>query len=76
MQKQELSFVIQGQEGKHYKDLIKFPTGLRQRNYTQAYDKAQSTLKAIKESTDLKYRLVAKYTPLYVPNTYSQLQFL
>ena len=75
MQKQELNFIIRAKEGKQYKSLIKFPCGLRQKDYTQAYKKAQDTLQVL-EQHGLKCRLVAQYMPTYIPQTYEQLQFI
>ena len=72
MQATELNFLIQAKEGKQYRNLMKFPCGIRQRNYTQAYKQAQDTLQAL-EQQGLKCRLVIQYLPLFKPNNYTQL---
>ena len=72
MQSTELNFIIKAKEGKQYKSLMKFPCGIRQKNYTQAYKQAQDTLQVL-EQQGLKCRLVTEYRKLYLPNTSNQL---
>ena len=72
MQNTELNFIIQGKEDKQYKSLMKFPCGLRQKNYNIAYKQAQDTLQVL-EQQGLKCRLVEKYMPVHIPNTSAQL---
>lgn len=72
LQSTELNFIIRAKEGKQYKSLMKFPCGVRQRNYTQAYKQAQDTLKAL-EQHGLQCRLVLQYLPLFKSNNYTQL---
>lgn len=72
MQKTELHFVIQVKEGKHFKQLLTIPTGVLQKHYTQAYKKAQDTIKAF-EQTGMQCRLITKYLPLKKDNMVEQL---
>lgn len=72
MQSTELNFIIRAKEGKQYRNLMKFPCGIRQKNYTQAYKQAQDTLQML-EQQGLKCRLILKYLKLYLPNQYIQL---
>ena len=72
MQSTELNFIIKAKEGKQYRSLMKFPCGIRQKNYNIAYKQAQDTLQAL-EQQGLTCRLVAEYRKLYLPNTSSQL---
>lgn len=72
MQSKELNFIIQAKEGKQYKNLMKFPCGLRQHNYTKAYKQAQDTLQAL-EQQGLKCRLIKKYLKVFIPLTFEQL---
>ena len=71
----ELNFIIKAKEGKQYRSLMKFPCGIRQKNYTQAYKQAQDTLQAL-EQQGLKCRLITQYMPLFVSNTSYQLQLI
>lgn len=75
MQSTELNFIIKAKEGKQYRSLMKFPCGIRQKNYTQAYKQAQDTLKALAEH-GLVCKLIAQYMPVYIPNTSTQLNLL
>ena len=72
MQNTELNFIIQGKEDKQYKSLMKFPCGLRQKNYNIAYKQAQDTLKALQEH-GLNCKLTTKYLKVFKPNNYEQL---
>ena len=65
LQKNELHFIIKCKlpQDKHYKQLVKVPCGVMQEHYTQAYKKAQDTMKAF-ESTGLQCKLITKYLPL------------
>ena len=72
MQNTELNFIIQGKEDKQYKSLMKFPCGLRQKNYNIAYKQAQDTLKALQEH-GLNCKLITKYLKVFKPNNYEQL---
>ena len=65
LQKNELHFIIKCKlpQDKHYKQLIKVPCGVMQEHYTQAYKKAQDTVKAF-ESNGMQCRLITKYLPL------------
>ena len=65
LQKNELHFIIKCKlpQDKHYKQLVKVPCGVLQKQYTQAYKKAQDTMKAF-ESTGIQCRLITKYLPL------------
>lgn len=74
-QAKELNLIIQAKEGKQYRNLMKFPCGLRQHNYNSAYKKAQDTLRTLEEH-GLKCRLIKKYLKTYMPNTVSQLQII
>ena len=71
-QSTELHFIIKAKEGKQYRSLMKFPCGIRQHNYNIAYKQAQDTLQVL-EQHGLECRLIAKYMPLYKPNTSVQL---
>ena len=77
MQKTELHFIIQCKlpQDKHYKQLIKVPCGVLQKHYTQAYKKAQDTIKALQDN-GMQCRLITKYLPITIPNTSSQLTLL
>ena len=72
MQATELNFIIKGKEGKQYRPLMKFPCGLRQKEYTVQYKKALDTLQAL-ESTGMECKLVMKYMPVFISNTSTQL---
>ena len=72
LQSTELNFIIKAKEGKQYRSLMKFPCGIRQKNYTQAYKQAQDTLQAL-EQHGLTCRLITQYMPVYIPNTSTQL---
>lgn len=72
MQKTELSFVIQRYIDKRWTDHIAVRTGIRQHNYTPAYNAAQRHLKAV-EGTGVPVRLITKYLPILIPNTSKQL---
>ena len=72
MQSTELNVIIKAKEGKQYRTLMKFPCGLRQKNYKIAYKQAQDTLQAL-EQQGLKCRLIEKYMPVHIPNTSTQL---
>ena len=72
MQATELNVIIKAKEGKQYRTLMKFPCGLRQKNYNTAYKQAQDTLRAL-EQQGLKCRLIEKYMPVHIPNTSAQL---
>ena len=72
MQKQELNFIIKTKEDKQYRTLMKFPCGLRQKNYNTAYKQAQDTLQVL-EQQGLKCVLIKKYMPVHIPNTSTQL---
>ena len=72
MQATELNVIIKAKEGKQYKSLMKFPCGLRQKNYNTAYKQAQDTLQAL-EQQGLKCVLIEKYMPVHIPNTSAQL---
>lgn len=65
MQKTELCFIIKAKmpQDKHYKPLIKIPTGVLQKHYTMAYKRALDTVKSF-ESTGLQCKLITKYLPL------------
>ena len=65
LQRTELNFIIKCKlpQDKHYKQLVKVPCGVLQKQYTQAYKKAQDTMKAF-ESTGLQCKLITKYLPL------------
>ena len=77
MQKQELNFIIKAKlpQDKHYKSLMKFPTGLRQKYYTAQYKKAQDTIKVLEQS-GMMCKLVCKYLKTYVPNVSTQLHLV
>lgn len=75
IQDKELNIIIQTKEGKQYRNLMKFPCGLRQRNYNSAYKQAQDTLKTLEEH-GLKCRIIKKYLKTYMPNTVNQLQIV
>lgn len=75
LQSTELNFIIKAKEGKQYKSLMKFPCGIRQKNYTQAYKQAQDTLQAL-EQHGMECRLTTQYMPVYIPNTSSQLHLV
>ena len=75
LQATELHFIIKAKEGKQYKSLMKFPCGIRQKNYTQAYKQAQDTLQAL-EQHGMECRLVLKYLKTFIPNTSSQLHLV
>jgi hypothetical protein len=72
MQATELNFIIKAKEGNQYRSLMKFPCGLRQKNYNIAYMQAQDTLKALKEH-GLNCKLITKYLKVFKPNNYEQL---
>ena len=72
MQTTELNFIIKAKEGKQYRSLMKFPCGLRQKNYNMAYKQAQDTLKTLKER-GLNCKLITKYLKVLKPNNYKQL---
>ena len=72
VQTTELNFVIQAKEGKQYRNLMKFPCGLRQHNYNTAYKQAQDTLQVL-EQQGLKCRLITKYLKVFIPLTFEQL---
>ena len=72
MQATELNFIIKAKEGKQYRTLMKFPCGLRQKNYNIAYKQAQDTLKALQEH-GLNCKLITKYLKVFKPNNYEQL---
>lgn len=72
MQKTELNFIIKAKEGKQYRNLMKFPCGLRQHNYNTAYKQAQDTLQVL-EQQGLKCRLIKKYLKVFIPLTFKQL---
>lgn len=74
-QSKELNLIIQAKEGKQYRNLMKFPCGLRQRSYNSAYKKAQDTMHILEEH-GLKCRLIKKYLKTYMPNTVNQLQII
>ena len=63
LQKTELSFIVQAKEGKQYKNLVKFPCGVRQHGYSRAYKHAQDILHILEES-GLTCRLITKYVKL------------
>jgi len=73
----ELNFIIQAKDGttKQYRNLMKFPCGLRQKHYNNAYKQAQDTLTAL-EQQGLRCRLITKYLKTYIPNNFSQLHFV
>ena len=75
MQKTELCFIIKAKmpTDKYYKSLIKIPTGVLQKNYTMAYQKALDTVKSF-ESTGLKCKLITKYLPLQKSHMGNQLK--
>jgi hypothetical protein len=75
MQKTELCFIIKAKmpTDKYYKSLIKIPTGVLQKNYTMAYQKALDTVKSF-ESTGLKCKLITKYLPLQKSHVGNQLK--
>lgn len=75
MQKTELCFIIKAKmpTDKHYKPLIKIPTGVLQKHYTMAYQKALDTVKSF-ESTGLKCKLITKYLPLQESHVGNQLK--
>ena len=77
MQKTELHFIIQCKlpQDKHYKALVKVPCGVLQKHYTQAYKKAQDTVKAFEE-TGMQCRLIKKYLPLKKDNMVEQLKLV
>lgn len=75
MQKKELHFIIQNKIGKHYKDLMYFSCGLRQKDYTKAYNQAQENLQALKMH-DNTCRLTVRYMDTFIPNTQRQLQLM
>ena len=77
LQKTELHFIIKCKlpQDKHYKQLIKVPCGVLQKHYTQAYKKAQDTIKAF-EQTGMQCRLITKYLPLSSSNIGSQLKLM
>ena len=75
LQSTELHFIIKAKEGKQYRSLMKFPCGVRQKNYTQAYKQAQDTLRAL-EQHGLQCRLITQYMPLHKPNTSVQLNLV
>ena len=75
MQNTELNFIIKAKEGKQYRSLMKFPCGIRQKNYSKAYKQAQDTLQAL-EQNGLKCKLITQYMPLYKPNTSVQLNLV
>lgn len=70
LQKNELHFIIKCKlpQDKHYKQLVKVPCGVMQEHYTQAYKKAQDTMKAF-ESTGIQCKLITKYLPLANKNS-------
>ena len=75
MQATELNFIIQAKENKQYRNVMKFPCGIRQHNYNNAYKQAQEYLKTLKEH-GLNCRLITKYLKLYKPNTSVQLNLV
>ena len=77
MQATELNFIIQAKDGntKQYRNLMKFPCGLRHKRYSNAYKQAQDTLTAL-EQQGLRCRLITKYLKTYIPNNFSQLHFV
>lgn len=75
LQSTELNFLIQAKEGKQYRSLMKFPCGIRQKNYTKAYKQAQDTLQAL-EQQGLKCRLTTQYLKTFIPNTSTQLHLV
>ena len=75
IQDKELNIIIQTKEGKQYKNLMKFPCGLRQRNYNSAYKQAQDTLKTLEEH-GLKCRIIKKYLKVFYSNTVNQVQIV
>lgn len=75
LQSTELNFIIKAKEGKQYRSLMKFPCGIRQKNYSKAYKQAQDTLQVL-EQNGLKCKLITQYMPVYIPNTSSQLHLV
>ena len=77
MQRTELNFIIKGKlpQDKHYKQLVKIPCGVLQENYTQAYKKAQDTMRAF-EGTGIQCKLITKYLPLQQSTVGNQLTLL
>lgn len=75
MQKTELAFIIQRYIDRHWTNHIAVRTGVRQHNYTVAYNVAQKYLKAV-EGTGVKVRLITKYIPILIPNNTKQLTLL
>ena len=75
IQAKELNLIIQAKEGKQYRNLMKFPCGLRQHNYNSAYKKAQDTLRTL-EKHGLECRLIKKYLKVFYSNTVNQLQIV
>ena len=75
LQTTELNFIIKAKEGKQYRNLMTFPCGVRQKNYTQAYKQAQDTLQALQEQ-GLICKLVTGYKPIYLPNNALQLNLI
>lgn len=77
LQRTELNFIIKAKlpQDKHYKQLIKIPCGVLQKHYTQAYKKAQDTMKAFTE-TGMQCRLITKYLPLKKDNMVEQLKIV
>lgn len=63
LQATELNFIIQAKEGKQYKSLLKFPCGVRQHEYSKAYEQAQDMLELL-EGHGLECRLITKYVKL------------
>ena len=77
MQKTELHFIIQCKlpQDKHYKQLVKVPCGVLQKHYTQAYKKAQDTVKALQDN-GMQCRLITKYLPLQQSTIGNQLKLI
>ena len=70
LQRTELNFIIKCKlpQDKHYKQLVKVPCGVLQKQYTQAYKKVQDTIKAF-EGTGLQCKLITKYLHLSNKNS-------
>lgn len=75
MQKTELSFIIQRYINKKWTNHIAVRTGVRQHNYTTAYNTALKHVKALEES-GTACRLITKYIPILIPNTSKQLNLI
>ena len=70
LQRTELNFIFKCKlpQDKHYKQLVKVPWGVLQKQYTQAYKKVQDTIKTF-ERTGLQCKLITKYLPLSNKNS-------